>query len=604
MPHKKFLLLLGLLSLGVLIIPTRSRTQSNPAPHHGSARMNGFSRNMRSPGRLKLDQITWSGIRIGNVQRGVNPNLRVGSQTQKASGSGNIQVNDGSLGNIQRFPPSIPHFNFNESETSLAAHGSNIVAVYNTDAFTSFVQVGLDLLIDYQFTSGFSNSTDGGQTWTTSFVPPIPGSRITLGDPAVEVDRQGNFHFVGLGLDEQLRFTIQANGSADGGRSWSDAVVVQQDDNGDKPWLSVGPDPSNHNRDNLYVTWTSFQPQRPPLATSAELRFGRSTDGGVTWTTKTIFTPTSDPNPTNPQASLHFSNPYVDPITGRLYVPFVRFSTPGMDVDFIQMLISDDGGETFFFATFNIPGAPDPTLLPLVLPGVSCDCGDFGGSRLVISSSPDIGGRLGSSRFVNASRIFSQPAIAASNGIVYMAFSASASPVSGDPSGHSNVMLVRSNDGGATWTVPIQVNRDVATDIHHVEPSLAIGADPNAIHIGYYTQHSDGTLDVDLATSLDMGGSFPSNKFVRITSAPFSLAPTNIPLSPDITFNYSQSAPCYGLGEYISVKSAKGLTNANQEKIYILWTDGRNTVTHPPDLFDPLTGITHPQQDVFFQAVK
>ena len=604
MPGKKSFLLLGLLCLGVLIIPTTpSRTQSTPVRPRGKVGMNGFYQNMRASGRVKADQIGWSGFRVWETPTGVKPNLRVASQTQvrSSNSSGNIQVNDGSLGKVQSFPPSIPHFNFNESETSLAVHGSNIVAVYNTDAFTSFVQIGGELLVDHQFTSGFSNSTDGGQTWTTSFMPPIPGSRITLGDPVVEVDRQGNFHFVGLGVDEQLRFTIQTNRSTDGGRSWSDAVVVQQDDNGDKPWLAVGPDPANFNRDNLYVTWTSFQPERPPLNTSAELRFGRSTDSGVTWTTKTILIPTSDPNPAKPQASIHFSNPYVDSLTGRLYVPFVRFSSS--DVDFIQMLVSDDAGETFSFATFNIPGAPDPTLLPFVLPGQLCDCGEFGGIRLVISSSPDIGGRFGLPRFVNASRIFSQPAIAASNGIVYLAYSASASPVSGDPSGHSNVLLIRSTDGGATWTAPIQVNRDVATDINHVEPSLTMGADPNAVHIGYYTQHTDGTVDVDLATSLDTGNSFPANRRVRITSAPFSLAPTNIPLSADITFNYSLSAPCYGLGEYISVKSPKD-SNANQEIIYVLWSDGRDTVTHPPNLFDPLTGITHPQQDVFFQAVR
>jgi hypothetical protein len=599
MPGKKYLLLLGLLSLGVLMIPTPSQTQSNPVPPLGKVRKNGLLLDIRSPGRTKADQMALSGIRVRATQTGVNPELRVASQTQIRSGnsSGNIQVNDGSLDNIQSFPQFIPHINFNQSETSIAVHGNNIVAAYNTDAFTSFVLTEGKVEVDHSFASGFSNSADGGQTWTTSFMPPLPESRITLGDPVVEVDRQGNFHFVGLGEDKFERFTIQSNRSTDGGRTWSDAVVVQQDTNGDKPWLAVGPDPANHNRDNLYVTWTSFQPDRPPLATSSELRFGRSTDGGVTWRTKTIFTPS-----TEPQATPHFSNPYVDPITGRLYVPFVHLTSG--DVDFIQMLVSDDAGDNFSLARFNIPGAPDSTLLPFVLPGTLCDCG-ASGIRLVISSSPDIGGRFGVGTFVNATRIFSQPAIAASNGFVYLAYSASASPVSGDPSGHSNVLLIRSDDGGVTWTAPIQVNRDVATDIHHVQVSLAIGADPNSLHIGYYTQHTDGTVDVDLASSLDMGNSFPANRRVRITSSPFNLAPTNIPRSADVPYNYNLSDPCYGLGEYMSVKSPKDV-NANplKEMIYVLWTDGRNTVTHPPNLFDPLTGVKHPQQDVFFQAVR
>ncbi len=138
---------------------------------------------------------------------------------------------------------------------------------------------------------------------------------------------------------------------------WSPGVVVQQDDGADKDWLAVGPDPEDKNRDNVYVTWTSFQP------TGAQLRFGRSTDGGATWATKTVFAPTPDPNPSHPQNFLQFSNPIVDHVTGRLYVPFLQFSFT--DQDFIRILISDDAGETFHFATFNVPGAPSPTVLPI-----------------------------------------------------------------------------------------------------------------------------------------------------------------------------------------------------------------------------------------------
>src|SRR6516162_7741348 len=143
----------------------------------------------------------------------------------------------------------------------------------------------------------------------------------------------------------------------------------------DKEWLAVGPDPASKNRDNVYVTWTSFQ------STACELRFGRSTDGGATWTAKTIFVPTADPDPTHPQNCLQFSNPVVDQIKGTLYVPFLHFSNA--DQDFIQMLISDDAGETFRFAMFNIPGAPDSTVMPVTQPGELTQCGP-GNFRLTI----------------------------------------------------------------------------------------------------------------------------------------------------------------------------------------------------------------------------
>src|SRR5262249_52944564 len=150
----------------------------------------------------------------------------------------------------------------------------------------------------------------------------------TFGDPSVGVDRHGVFYFANL-AETAIHGAIAVNKSTDGGNTWSPGVVVQEDDNSDKEWLAVGPDPVNKNRDNVYVTWTSFQPK------ACELRLGSSTDGGATWTAKTIFVPTASPNPSHPQNCLQFSNIVVDSITGTLYVPFLRFSNA--DQDFIQM---------------------------------------------------------------------------------------------------------------------------------------------------------------------------------------------------------------------------------------------------------------------------
>jgi hypothetical protein len=131
----------------------------------------------------------------------------------------------------------------------------------------------------------------------------------------VGVDRHGVFYFANLAADA-THGTVQVNKSTDGGNTWSAAVVVQEDDASDKEWLAVGPDPSKKSRDNVYVTWTSFQ------AAACELRFGRSTDGGATFFARTIFVPTADPDPTHPQNCFTSSNPVVDQVTGTLYVPF------------------------------------------------------------------------------------------------------------------------------------------------------------------------------------------------------------------------------------------------------------------------------------------
>ncbi|MEP6801125.1 MAG: sialidase family protein, partial [Acidobacteriota bacterium] len=186
------------------------------------------------------------------------------------------------------------------------------------------------------------------------------------------------------------------------------------------------------------------------------------------------------------------------------------------------------------------------------------------------------------------------------NGVLYLAWSQSTSPFFGDRAAGSNVLFVRSDDGGATWTPAVGANPVVASDVHHVLPSLAIDNDPNDVHVGFYTQHDDGSVDVDLANSHNLGNSFPTDRTVRVTSTNFVLPPTVIRLTaaPSPTTNYDRLIVSgYSLGEYLSVKSGNGA-------VYALWGDCRNNVTEPINALDPISGQTHSQQDVFFQAVK
>src|SRR5207245_2816112 len=131
-----------------------------------------------------------------------------------------------------------------------------------------------------------------------------------------------------------------------------------------------------------------------------------------------------------------------------------------------------------------------------------------------------------------------QPAFAARNGVLYLAWSNSDSPFFGDPASHSNVIFIRSDDGGNSWSSPIHVNPTVATDVQHVLPSLALDTDPNDVHVTYYTQHSDGTVDVDMANSHDRGSTFPADRTVRVTGTNFALAPTNVRLAAPSGFSY------------------------------------------------------------------
>jgi BNR repeat protein len=550
----------------------------------------GIEVDVRSGGRILADDLAAGNVILPDLP---TPVAGIPAVPQIQLRGGNTQVNDPARDYVQIFTGFRPFVHAPQSEVSMAASGRNIVVTYNdsTGIHVSPNPSGPGLIVDRVLISSFSTSNDGGQTWKTGSIPPSAGAAGTFGDPSVGVDRYGNFYFANLGENAAGHGTVQVNRSTDAGNTWSPGVIVQVDDASDKEWLAVGPDPTVKSRDNVYVTWTSFQ------TAACELRFGRSIDGGQTFTAQTIYVPTANPNPTFPTNCLTFTNPAVDPITGTLYVPFLHFSNA--DQDFIQMLVSDDAGDTFHFATFNVPGAPDPTVMPVTQPGELTACGGTN-IRLTVHTAANAGpGRFGFPRYINASRMTLQPALAARNGVLYLAWSNSTSLVFGDPAGHSNILFVRSNDGGRTWSTPTIVN-PVTTDIQHVLPALAIDVDPNDVHISYYTQHSNGSLDLDMANSHDGGVSFPTDRTVRVTSTSFNLPPSNIPLSNAPNFSATnfdrQIAVCYALGEYQSVTTANG-------SVYAGWGDMRNLITEPVNALNPISGQTHSQQDVFVQKV-
>ncbi len=579
----------ALTTLLLLLLVTASLLAQGPYVIH----KNGQDVDLASEGRMQADDTLNGNAGIILDTPTLPLNVVAGHAIQFRGG--NVQVNDGSLDNTQIFTGFRPFEERTQSETTVAHSGNNIVVSYNSSANQPLVNLP-PLVFSHRYFSGYSASSDGGKTWKSGFIPTVPGSSFTFGDGVVVADRSGNFYYAGLGADASGNSVVQVNKSTDGGQNFGPGVIVQVDNVSDKEWIGVGPDPSNLAKDVLYVTWTSFQ------GTGAQLRFAKSTDGGATWSSSTIFAPPANPNPLMPQNSLQFSTPFVDSDNGTLYISFAQFSNG--DTDFLRMLKSTDGGATFSFVNFNIPGAILSSVIPIVQPGELIDCGSGGGFRLTIHDGPAFPGRLGLRAFVQATRLIPQADLGAQGGVVYLSWSNSTSPFFGDPNSGSNILFMKSTNAGATWSLPVQVSPAVANDIHHVLPTLTIDKHTKDVHIVYYTQHSDGTVDLDMTNSRDGGNTFPANQAVHVTSMPSVLSPTNIPLSPPPTANttnYDRTVrPCYDLGEYVGADSI-GSANGT---VYAAWGDGRNLFTEAINALNPISGQTHSQQDVFFQAVK
>ena len=499
----------------------------------------------------------------------------------------NVQVNDPAIDNVQEFAGTRA-FEFSiQSETSIARAGGNILVGYNSSADQPIVSTPNGLFFTHRHFSGYSVSHDGGKSWASGFVPANAGSPFTFGDPSVVADHAGNFYYAHLGFDPASGlFAVIVNKSTNGGTSFAPAKVAAVDDGSDKEWLAVGRDPVNKDRDNLYLTWTSFGDA------GSELRFVRSTDGGATWSAqRTLFAPADT---VVLSSFIQFSNPIVDASNGRLYIPFLHFSNS--DADYIRVLVSDDAGATFKLLEFNVPGAPDKFAFPNVTPGTFTDCGTpAGGLRPVLRQGANLGGgRFGLPRYRQATRLLTQPTAAVANGQLYIAINSSSSQVFGDPSSRSSIRLLSSKDAGMTWSVSTLVPA-TAADPQHVMPALSMSDDGDQVAVAYFVQQADGRMRVDVASGQRSGASI-SFSTGHVSDSSFDLPPSMNPRpvagNAFNTTNYDRTVqPCYALGEYLGIVGVGGNRIA-------AWGDTRNSWTPPPSSFVP---GAHSQPDVFFQ---
>lgn len=250
--------------------------------------------------------------------------------------------------------------------------------------------------------AGWGFSLDGGQSWT------FPGS-LTPGlfrsDPVLDTDSNGNFYYQSL----QENFDVDVFKSLDGGVTWGPQVSAF---GGDKNWMAI--DKSGGIGDgHVYGIWQRFS------ACCGQNTFTRSTDGAQTFEFPVAvpFRPT-------------FGTMAVGP-GGEVYAA-------GIDGTFFQDL------DQFVIAKSTDAQNPGVT------PSFTGSQVDIGGS-MVIAGGPNPQGLLG------------QAAVAVDSsggptgGNVYIL--GSVNPPGIDP---LDVRLIRSTDGGATWSAPIRINNDPA----------------------------------------------------------------------------------------------------------------------------------------------
>lgn len=372
--------------------------------------------------------------------------------------------------------------------------------------------------------NSYYRSIDGGKTWYNALIPGYPTDISKEGlasplrqfqftsDPVVAFDSSGNAYFAGLAANQTFGISaVFVTRYSTHGSYYEYTTIAHSGSREnsvglDKPYLFVDNTWGSSNFGSIYMTWTEYSIRTGRLS----IYFSMSKDMGMTFSSPLLLSDGKD-----------FVNQFTAIATGgdgSVYVTWVswsRFQTT------VKLAKSQDG--VLFTAPKNIAYInPIPRTFPN-----------------------------------NGFRVMSFPAIAVDTNDakdnVYIAWS--------DWNGmDSDILLMRSEDKGETWSSPVVVN-DVSRN-NQFMPAITVSN--GKIYAVFYDSRLDTslranqTLDVFYAVSSDHGRSFGRNE--RVTTSSFN--PNAVCRCP--VFN----APF--LGDYIAI-------SATGSNVIAIWTDNRNT---------------------------
>ncbi|RMG43521.1 MAG: exo-alpha-sialidase [Acidobacteria bacterium] len=266
--------------------------------------------------------------------------------------------------------------------------------------------------------AGYAYSHDGGKTWT---FPGVLEPGQFRSDPVLDADSNGVFYYYSLSSTTNAEMFI----SRDKGVTWEGPIPAQ---GGDKNWLTV--DTTGLPSDGfLYPIWNS---QFTCCAPGTD--HGRSIDGGYT-----------------------YQGPWASPVNFR-----PKWGT---------IAVGPDAEVYFTGANLSATGH-------VILRSDSLKDGTNGSPKFELAKSIDLGGTTSSGGTPNPGGLLGQVWVAVdrsngpSRGYVYVL--ASVDPPGADP---MSVHLVRSTDGGQTWSAPIQVDDDPTGTSYQWFGTLSVAPD-------------------------------------------------------------------------------------------------------------------------------
>jgi len=208
-----------------------------------------------------------------------------------------------------------------EVEPDTYAFGSTIVTAFQTGRISDGGSTDI----------GFATSTNGGSTWTHSWLPGITtfykgGTYQAASDASVAYDAaHGKWLISSIALINATGVAVLASSSSDG-LTWNNPVVVNNKSSfADKDWITCDSNSSSAFYGHCYVEWED-------AGIGDQVEMSTSTDGGQTWSAAFIV-----------RNAIGLGGQPVVQTNGTAVVPFLSFSGNGG----IGVFTSTNGGTSW-----------------------------------------------------------------------------------------------------------------------------------------------------------------------------------------------------------------------------------------------------------------
>jgi hypothetical protein len=451
-----------------------------------------------------------------------------------------------------------------ESETAHALSTSAIVAAWNDSR--QFATMGT--LFNSIMAWGWSSPD--GMSWVDAGPITCPSPWQCIGDPAVVVDNGGNFYVASLisqdGGDSVTGVTVARTTTNVPPFALGTPVVLVPSNaqfTMDKELLAV--DRSGGQFDGrVYIAMSQGQFDNIAMPVGTEIIVAHSTS-----VTPLAFSPWLKLSPTD--TLHHGAMPAVGP-GGEVYVVWGRYEFTGslITAESLHIVKSTNGG-----VSFKNPDAADPKpnktiATPTPTPGFL----GTGTSKARLRDFPIIA-------------VDQTPVGSPTRGNVYVVFNADPDGAGADK---SDIFIVRSTNGGVTWSDPRSINAAPAVAIgadkttrDNWQPAIAVSPLNGHIRVSFYDKRGDAAnvkTRLWQAFSTDGGLTWQNDPLSAVDFTPSS--------------GYDPLAKPTYFGDY-------NWAAADAGGFHFTWGDSRNNCTPPGGAPNPCSPSGRGDQDVWYQ---